>query len=175
MSKGFPVLISFTGLTNFLGVVGVIGSLIFVGLELRQSQKIALGNQIQERANLRANYILANLEGSEAGRQLLAMQRKGLILNLVDPHSLNGKLYEAFNLIQQWRVSSIENVFQQYQLGLLPDDVWSQVEGRIRVQYSNCELRVYFNGSIPSLKEYLTTLPQDCAELIDFDSEDFSY
>ena len=46
MSKGFPVLISFTGLTNFLGVVGVIGSLIFVGLELRQSQKIALGNQI---------------------------------------------------------------------------------------------------------------------------------
>ena len=175
MSKGFPVLISFTGLTNFLGVVGVIGSLIFVGLELRQSQKIALGNQIQERANMQANFILANLEGSEAGRQLLAMQRKGLILNLVDPHSLNGKLYEAFNLIQQWRVSSIENVFQQYQLGLLPDDVWSQVEGRLLQMYSNCELRVYFNALIPSLKEYLTTLPQDCAELIGFDSEDFSY
>ena len=175
MSKGFPVLISFTGLTNFLGVVGVIGSLIFVGLELRQSQKIALGNQIQERANLRANYILANLEGSEAGRQLLAMQRKGLILNLVDPHSLNGKLYEAFNLIHEWRANSIENVFQQYQLGLLPDEVWSQVEGRIRVQYSNCELRTYLDDKITSLKEYLTTLPQDCAELIVFDSEDFSY
>lgn len=175
MSKGFPVLISFTGLTNFLGVVGVIGSLIFVGLELRQSQKIAIGNQIQERANMRANYILANLEGSEAGRQLLAMQRKGLILSSVDPHSLNGKLYEAFNLIQQWRVNSFENVFQQYQLGLLPDDVWSQVEGRMLQLYSNCELRVYFNALIPSLKEYLTTLPQDCAELIGFDSEDFSY
>ena len=41
MSSKIPVAISFTGLANFLGVVGVIGSLIFVGLELRQTQRIA--------------------------------------------------------------------------------------------------------------------------------------
>lgn len=169
MSKGFPVLISFTGLTNFLGVVGVIGSLIFVGLELRQSQKIALGNQIQERANMAADFILTNLQGSGAGRQLLAIRKEGLNLNLVDPDTLNDEQYEAFNLIQDWRVNSIENVFQQYALGLLPDDVWSQVESRMMSHYSNCKLRHYYNSVIPALKKYVTTLPQDCSELITLD------
>ena len=35
---------------NILGVAGVTASLIFVGLELRQSQRIALVSQIQERS-----------------------------------------------------------------------------------------------------------------------------
>ena len=33
-----------------MGIVGVIGSLVFVGLEMRQSQRIALVNQIQQRS-----------------------------------------------------------------------------------------------------------------------------
>jgi FtsH-binding integral membrane protein len=41
MSSKIPVAISFSGVANLLGVVGVIGSLIFVGLELRQTQRIA--------------------------------------------------------------------------------------------------------------------------------------
>ena len=51
MSSKIPVAISFTGLANFLGVVGVIGSLIFVGLELRQTQRIAQAGQQQERTS----------------------------------------------------------------------------------------------------------------------------
>ena len=49
MSSKIPVAISFTGLANLLGVVGVIGSLIFVGLELRQSQRIALAGTATSR------------------------------------------------------------------------------------------------------------------------------
>ena len=41
MSTQFPVTISFTTLANFLGIVGVIGSLTFVGLELRLTRKLA--------------------------------------------------------------------------------------------------------------------------------------
>lgn len=40
MSSKIPVAISFSGIANFLGVVGVIGSLVFVGLELRQDSDI---------------------------------------------------------------------------------------------------------------------------------------
>ena len=40
MSSKIPVAISFTGIANFLGVFGVIGSLVFVGLELRQDSDI---------------------------------------------------------------------------------------------------------------------------------------
>ena len=49
MSSKIPIAISFTGVVNFLGVAGVIGSLIFVALELRQSQRIALAAQQQAR------------------------------------------------------------------------------------------------------------------------------
>ena len=42
MSSKIPVAISFTGVANFLGAIGVIGSLVFVGLELQQSQQIAI-------------------------------------------------------------------------------------------------------------------------------------
>jgi len=40
MSLKTPIAISFTGVANFLGVVGIIGSLIFVGLELRQNKNL---------------------------------------------------------------------------------------------------------------------------------------
>lgn len=41
MSNKSPITISHTGIANFLGALGIIGSLIFVGLELRQNQQIA--------------------------------------------------------------------------------------------------------------------------------------
>ena len=50
MSSKIPLKISLIGVANFIGVVGVIGSLIFVGLELRQTQKIAIAAQVQSRA-----------------------------------------------------------------------------------------------------------------------------
>ena len=41
---------------NAVGAIGLIGSLIFVGLELRQSQRIALGGQAQARAALASDH-----------------------------------------------------------------------------------------------------------------------
>ncbi len=37
-----------------MGMPGVLGGLVFVGLEMRQSQRIAIGAQQQARAELRA-------------------------------------------------------------------------------------------------------------------------
>ena len=54
MNKNFLSITNMSSLNNFLqmiGVLGVIASLIFVGLELRQSQKIALAKTQQERNN----------------------------------------------------------------------------------------------------------------------------
>ena len=63
MSSRIPVAISFTGVANFLGVLGVIGSLIFVGLELRQTQRIALAEMEQRRSEQTTNRALAFLTG----------------------------------------------------------------------------------------------------------------
>ena len=42
--------VSFDTWIQLLGMLGVLGGLVFVGLEMRQSQRIALVNQIQERS-----------------------------------------------------------------------------------------------------------------------------
>ena len=44
-----------------MGLVAIIGSLIFVGLELRQSQQIAIAAQYQERTNAGREYFYASL------------------------------------------------------------------------------------------------------------------
>ena len=49
MSTKIPLTLSFAKVANFLSVVGIIGSLIFIGLELRQNQKLAMTNAYQTR------------------------------------------------------------------------------------------------------------------------------
>ncbi len=54
MSKNIASMLSISKLNDFIQIIGVIGliaSLIFVGLELKQSQKIALAKTQQERNN----------------------------------------------------------------------------------------------------------------------------
>ena len=65
MSSKILTAISLNGVANFLGVIGIIGSLIFVALELRQSQQIAIAAQQQVRTILRANQLLSTYEFNE--------------------------------------------------------------------------------------------------------------
>ena len=46
-------------LFQIIGVIGIISSLIFVGLELRQTQKIAIAGQQQARTILRTKQLLS--------------------------------------------------------------------------------------------------------------------
>ena len=41
--------VDYNTLIQLLGMIGIIGSLLFVGLEMRQSQRIALAGQQQDR------------------------------------------------------------------------------------------------------------------------------
>ena len=49
---------------QLIGMLGVLGGLVFVGLEMRQSQMIAIGAQQQARAELRAQILIAPFEGN---------------------------------------------------------------------------------------------------------------
>ena len=53
---------SMSNITNFLGMLGIMASLIFVGLEMRQSHRIAQAAQQQERASMLAERINVWLE-----------------------------------------------------------------------------------------------------------------
>ena len=56
------VRVNFEGWVQLLGMVGVLGGLVFVGLEMRQSQLIAVAGQQQARANMYVNRYLTFIE-----------------------------------------------------------------------------------------------------------------
>ena len=53
-------------------MIGIIGSLIFVGLQMKQSQTIALGEQIQARNQMLLDSQLIFLDDEHIGRELVA-------------------------------------------------------------------------------------------------------
>ena len=131
---------------QLLGMVGLLGGLVFVGLELQQSQRIAVATQIQGRNQMMPNYLLAPLEG-----QLTAVS-----LRAPRPHE---ELSENELLIREQlvlhRSLTITNAWQQYSLGLLTDDAWNVPAERARNMYNYCPEREWITASFtPSLVKY---------------------
>ena len=58
---------------QLLGMVGLLGGLVFVGLEMRQSQIIAIGNQVQARADAQIALMTTPLEGDQRLLPLLSL------------------------------------------------------------------------------------------------------
>ena len=59
-------------LIQIAGMFGIIGSLIFVGLQMKQTQTIALGEQIQARNQMLLDSQLIFLSDEHIGRELVA-------------------------------------------------------------------------------------------------------
>ena len=51
---------------EFVGLIAIVGSLVFVGLQLRQDRVVAEANQYQARAEMRLGNIRALLESDSA-------------------------------------------------------------------------------------------------------------
>ena len=154
--------VSFDTWIQLLGMIGVLGGLIFVGLEMRQSQIIAVAGQAQARNQAQLDFQLGVLTSeNKFSRDIFG--RGGI--NGLNPANLEQEEAQALRHVLSWRAISLQNAFQQYQLGLLPEDVWEQVKSRINPQWDSCYSRGSLNGVIPSFREYLESLPtDDCPE-----------
>ena len=105
-------------LIQLLGMVGIIGSLIFVGLEMRQSQMIAQAGQNQERMGA-AGDMVNTLNEVVADFQSLVFENKRDYKDyLSDEEIIQRNLFHIF-------LFTYENDQFQYSRGLMPEDVWS--------------------------------------------------
>lgn len=155
MSSKIPVAISLTGLVNFLGVLGVIGSLIFVGLELRQSQRIALAEMEQRRSEQTTNRALAFLEGEvETWANV-----QGVPLGELSP-----KERMVRQMHWSWATQMQQNTLFQYQEGFISKSQWDISAERILQSWNDCRNREFYNFRFleTAFTEYLETLPDEC-------------
>ena len=145
---------------QLLGMVGVLGGLIFVGLEMQQNQRIALAAQQQARMEV--------------------------FVEAMNTLSVTGVSYQAY-LEQQGRNPETEatttnfthqlwwiheNDFLQYRMGLMDESIWQAKLRAIEMSYNStneepCSLakRIWESRRVMldvNLVELVESLPNDC-------------
>ncbi|MDG1865384.1 MAG: hypothetical protein P8I76_04970, partial [Woeseiaceae bacterium] len=128
-----PVTISFTGVTNLLGIIGIIGSLVFVGMELRQSQQIALAAQQQQRAALITEVIGTF---SDANPPISFLD---FLNQTIDMDDKNNRATTETYMYRVWMI--YENDHLQHKLGLMDEDVWQAKLTSMRAIYGMCQYK----------------------------------
>ena len=134
-------------------MVGLLGGLIFVGLEMKQSQQIALAAQQTERTNMLLDQVNSFSEPKLNYRNMLLMQSGQIPLN---PE------YEwmAINTAHGfWWIA--ENDFVQYSLGLMDENIWQAKLNAMEFVYNSCLSRHVFDFRKSLLDARLVSLIED--------------
>ena len=135
---------SMANITNFLGMLGIIGSLIFVGIEIRQNQEIAMASQLQARNTALMAFYSAPLEGI-----LLALR---LMEGGIEPEidwSSDDKRATLIAIVRV-RVISLLNSYNQYNSGLIDEATYQYTLNRALEIYDNCRFRQVVIQRVPN-------------------------
>ena len=118
-------------IAELVGIAAIVASLIFVGLQMRQSHEIALSEAHQQRAAMTSEAFLAL---SENDRALAALVVAVPSYTSEIPDGIQPQEYIAF---QYWflKVSATtENAYFQYQAGFLSEDSWLRSRNALKHQ-----------------------------------------
>ena len=117
---------------QFIGLLSVVAGLLFVGMEMRQTQRIALAS---ETSNRMYQVLIQTINSSsETGVDWTKM-----VFGDYSELSESEKIAKRNNASQGWLL--VENDFNLYKLGLLSEEVWQAKSGLIDVYYNQCPLR----------------------------------
>ena len=111
---------------EIIGIFGVIASLIFVGLEMRQSQKIALSAAYQARSDSSMVIRMAAVE-SETLQSAMGKLRQGKGFEGLSPEELSAVIgLMSGNMIY------LENMHYQYVNGFISEEHWETNRAELR-------------------------------------------
>jgi hypothetical protein len=140
---------------QLLGMIGVLGGLVFVGMEMQLSQRIAIAGQVQARTQMNVDRLLSPMEGNLDALRLWSPE-------IFSYASLNDEEKLITEAIHQWRFAMLENNFTQYQMGLFAEDYWIEAQERIELWYNACELRFAVGKRVKGFQNYLDSIPDRC-------------
>lgn len=122
-----------------VGLLAVVASLIFVGLELRQSQEIAIAAQYQARMDAASSHYTAILQ-SDPGLRLIGRDLKEDILGdpelpaelkaWMDSQPEEELAFRAIGAVIF--LKSHDNVYFQYQKGFLSEEAWEALRVQLK-------------------------------------------
>jgi hypothetical protein len=149
---------------QIIGMFGVIASLLFVGLQMKQTHEIALSATYQARTATAVDLSIGPITSPE----WLAGVAK---VNSEDIESLTKEehvalLWEFFALMAVW-----ENNHLQYELGFLPEEHWTRNANSMkcvfevpyyRDKYSTADIRESFAAVVAEILKQAIENPSGC-------------
>ncbi len=125
-------------IAELIGIAAIVASLIFVGLQMQQSQEIAVGAQYQERANAAIENYMSQIQSDQAlrnrGQRLIHEASSGsypvLIKNLIKtegPESV-----AVTYLLYRSKMAMMDNCYFQYESGFMSEDAWLAMRRRLQ-------------------------------------------
>jgi hypothetical protein len=136
--------------TEITGIVAIVGSLIFVGMQLRQSQEIAIANQYQERASTAVEYYSSQMQNEHA----LAEKTEDILVAVSSGKASSAmqSFVEARSpeFIGMWYYRNrvffvmLDNFHYQYRSGFMAEESWEAFRRELREELSNDSTVAYY-------------------------------
>ncbi len=129
---------NWTDIVELVGIAAIVASLVFVGLELRQSHQIAIAAEYQDRAASVIEQYNAQIQSdtvlSVVGKPLYEAIRSA---DFPDEYRY---LYEGYTVEQLGfrtistlnSLTAFDNIYLQYQSGFISDESWQAFRYRLR-------------------------------------------
>lgn len=130
---------------ELIGIAAIVASLVFVGLQLKQSQEIAIATQYHARAEAVMNLHLAGIESD----WLSAYPLRPHITDDMSAKDINGIL---------WLWIAFDNHFYQYRSGFLDEESWQAQRKNIQELYSACPARFIWDWRKSGLRSQFVSL-----------------
>lgn len=147
-----------------VGIFAVVLSLIFVGLQMRQDQKIAIAGQYQDRYAVAMDFWTAR-EASPVQVQILGntlIERWGLP-NGID-ESTTAAEFGSLYLFMRATIGIYDNLHFQYENGLFPPEAWQPYENGLKsIIHRDDQLARYVLSNVR--EEYRQSFINLCDEL----------
>lgn len=112
-------------IAELIGIAAIVASLIFVGLQMRQSQDIALS----QTHSTRSGTVIAQIMSVAENPYYLSALAKRAAGN---PDEITPIEHQALMQIANAVLYSVEDAFYQYKKGFLPDERWNASRETLR-------------------------------------------
>lgn len=113
------------------GMAGIVASLIFVGLQLKQSQEIAIASQYAERSSEAREIWQGISENPTLLASYGAIHREHLKAALQYDDEMSDETVGLWYVSTRSYLASYDNNHYQYNSGFLSDDGWTMYKARI--------------------------------------------
>ena len=154
---------------QIVGIFAVVASLIFVGLQMKQSQDIAIADQYQNRADAALGFYVARMQSGPA-IELTAIRISEFVESEQVGTAVRRSLEDEGPQIDAMRhlhyrsnITMFDNYHFQYEQGFLTEDAWFGFRRRLKELFSN---EVYAELYKQMETQFRSSFSQECAQIL---------